>query len=159
MLLRQLHGLLNRPPQLFLFILNHFLLQIHHLPGNLPRLVGSKLRQARTLQSIKKENSNGIHDLLGAGRVMVSFDHRQVLVSSVLLIQLLSMVRLDEVVTCGCDEISRDEGLLHVVNGIQLRYIEVGFVLNGFPYELHGCGSYSFRNFRIIPSELFRKYS
>ena len=69
---------------------------------------------------------------------MVTFDHRQVLISGVLVMQLLCMVRHDEVVFDRCNEVSRNESLLYVVDWVQLGYVEARFVLDSFPDKLHG---------------------
>lgn len=56
---------------------------------------------------------------------MVSFEEQEFLVTSVLSVDITGVVGLDEVVALAVPEKGWDETFLHVVDGIELVYVEV----------------------------------
>lgn len=101
------------------------------------------------MEGIGEENDGGVIEEVGTGRVVITFEPDQILVTCVRFMQLLAMVWLDEVVLLACCEEGWNEALLDVSNRRQFIQIEASLLLDGLLDEGHSGADKEFGHFGV----------
>ena len=101
------------------------------------------------LEGVGEENDGGVVEEVGAGRVVITLEPDQIFVTRVRLMQLLTMVRLDEVILLSSGEKGWNEALFDVSDRRQFIQIEASLFLDGLLDEGHGGADEEFWHFGV----------
>ena len=101
------------------------------------------------LEGVGEENDGGVVEEVGAGRVVITLEPDQIFVTRVRLMQLLTMVRLDEVILLASREKGRNEALFDVSDRRQFIQIKTSFLFDCILDKRHGGSYEEFRNLGV----------
>mmetsp|Transcript_37633 Transcript_37633/g.87388 ORF Transcript_37633/g.87388 Transcript_37633/m.87388 type:complete len:223 (-) Transcript_37633:185-853(-) len=87
--------------------------------------------QLLALQGVEEEDRDRVHEEFAPSRVVVTLHHHEVLVTTVRIVQLLGMVRLDETIVVCCCKQRRDEGAGDMPDWHEFKDVEGCMLFDG----------------------------